>query len=707
MSMGSQKGEGAALIKNMWSDSEAQGLSDIDQLVYQSRLLGSDPRLVLWGGGNTSLKVVERDYRGREVPVLRVKGSGSDLKAVVVTDFPGVRMDDVLPLMEREDMSDEEMVAYLGHTLMDPTSPRPSIETLLHAFVPARSVVHSHADAILALTNNTEAELILSEVYGDELAIVPYRRPGFLLSKQVGIAVRERPAVKGVILLNHGLITWADDPYEAYRLHIEMVERAAHYAAAKNSQGSTGDKPESDESGIEQNADLAAQLAPALRGLLGRDKRVVMHFDASLGVLRFVSGSIVPLDRLPEVLEQGAATPDHILNTKRTPLWIDAGPSPQGAELVEAAEAAHKGWVENYSSYYASHNTGESMLPAVPRVVLVRGVGMFSVGKDSRAATVSGDIYRHTVEIMEAAERVGHYRSLPLHDGFAAEYWPLELYKLTLAPPEKELSRRVVLITGAAGAIGAAIARRFAAEGAHVVCADLDLEKARIVAAQCTQANPANQALAVRMDVTSEESVEEAFRLTALQYGGVDIVVSNAGIAYSAAVDDISLADWQRSFAVNATGHFLVARKALQVLKAQGKLGGTGGSLVFIATKNVTAPGKEFGAYSASKAAEAQLARVIALEGGQYGIRSNIVNPDAVFEGSGLWSAEVRGQRARAQGIDPEEIEEHYRKRNLLQTRISGEDVAQAALYFAGDRSLATTGSMLPVDGGLREAFPR
>lgn len=714
--METETGNGTAIIRDRWSDSEAHGLSELEQLVYQSRLLGSDSGLVLWGGGNTSLKVRERDYRGREVPVLRVKGSGSDLKAVVPRDFPGVRMDDVIPLMDQADMSDEEMVAYLGHTLMDPASPRPSIETLLHAFVPARSVVHSHADAILAITNNTEAERILAEVYGDDLAIIPYRRPGFLLSKQVGLAVRARPEVKGVILLNHGLITWHDDPREAYRLHIEMVERAAQYAAPKTSLHDEGKWSEANtgytnadyaNSAMEQKAQLAAQLAPVLRGLLGRDKRVIMRFDASPDVVRFVSGGIVPLARLPEVLEQGAATPDHILNTKRTPLWIDAGPEPNSEALEQAARTAYNAWAQNYTHYYEMHNTGESMLPAVPRVVLVRGVGMFSAGKDSRAATVSADIYRHTTAIIEAAERVGRYRSLALHEAFAAEYWPLELYKLTLAPSEKELGRRVAIITGGAGAIGADIAKRFAEEGAHVVCADLDLGKAEALAAECTRAHPANQAIAVRMDVTSEKSVEEAFRLITLAFGGIDILVSNAGIAHSASIDELSLADWQRSFAVNATGHFLVARKALKILKAQGKMQGTGGSLVFIATKNVTAPGKEFGAYSASKAAEAQLARVIALEGGPYGIRSNIVNPDAIFEGSGLWSTEVREQRAKAQGIDPLEIEEYYRKRNLLQMRITGEDVAQAALYYAGDRSLATTGSMLPVDGGLREAFPR
>ncbi|HYP39078.1 MAG TPA: bifunctional rhamnulose-1-phosphate aldolase/short-chain dehydrogenase [Chloroflexia bacterium] len=700
------------MIENKWSEADAAGLSGLDMLVYQSRLVGSDPRLVVWGGGNTSLKVHEADFRGRPTYVLRVKGSGSDLKAVTRRDFPGVRMDDVLPLLERDDMSDEEMVEYLAHTLMEPASPRPSIETLLHAFVPARSVVHTHANAILALTNNTRAEEVLAEVFGNELAIIPYRRPGFLLSKEVGQAVRANPSIKGVILLNHGLITWHDDPKEAYRLHIEMVDRAARYARDQGSgvrgQGLDGSKHSP--ASITQHPSLdiqrrtvAARLAPVLRGMFGREQRVVLRFDDSEDVLRFVSGEIVPLERMPEVVEAGAATPDHILNTKRTPLWIQPANPSDAQSAISAAQMAYEHWVESYTGYYEAHKSGEAMLPAVPRVALVAGTGMFSIGKDSKAATISSDIYHHTIAIIEAAESVGRYRSLPLRDAFDAEYWPLELYKLTLAPPEKELSRRVAIITGAAGAIGAGIARRFAAEGAHVVCADLDPDKVTALAGELNKANPNNRAMPVYMDVTSEASVREAYREAVLQYGGVDLLVSNAGIAHSCPVDELTLEDWERSFAVNATGHFLVAREALRVMKAQG----TGGSLVFIATKNVTAPGKNFSAYSASKAAEAQLARVLALEGGPFGIRSNIVNPDAVFAGSGLWSPEVREQRARAQGIAPGEIEEFYRNRNILRAEVTAEDVAAAVLFYASDRSAKTTGSMLPVDGGLREAFPR
>ncbi|MEO5951686.1 MAG: SDR family oxidoreductase, partial [Chloroflexia bacterium] len=482
----------------------------------------------------------------------------------------------------------------------------------------------------------------------------------------------------------------------AYNLHIEMVDRAARFAMqdAKPTASSANTALT-----LEQRKATAAQIAPILRGVLGAHGRVIARFDDSDDVVRFVSGRSVSPDRMPEVLAQGAATPDHILNTKRRVLRIPNDDQP----LPDRIRSAYNAWLQDYTAYYQMHTTGEAMLPPIPRIVLVEGVGMFAVGKDSKAATVAQDIYRHTISIVSAAERIGTYRSLTDKDAFEAEYWPLELYKLTLAPPEKELGRRVALITGAAGAIGAGIARLYAREGAHVVCADLDLEKAQALAADLTKANPSNRALAVRMDVTNEESVREGFVQAVLEYGGIDVLVSNAGVAKGSPIDELTLNEWERNFAVNARGHFLVVREALKIMKTQR----TGGSMVFIATKNVLAPGKDFSAYSASKAAEAQLARVLALEGAPFGIRSNIVNPDAVFEGSGLWSPELKAERARAQNIDPSQLEEHYRKRNLLQLEVTADDVAQAALFFASDRTAKTTGAMLPVDGGLREAFPR
>lgn len=690
-------------LPDRWSASETAELAGLDLLVYQSRLIGSEPQLVLWGGGNTSLKLEERDYRGRACQVLRVKGSGSDLKAVVPRDFPAVRMDDVLALFGREEMSDEEMVEYLQFALLDPRAPRPSIETLLHAFVPARSVVHSHADAILALTNNERSMEILGEVFGDELALIPYLRPGFQLSKLVGQAVRARANLKGVILLNHGLITWHDDPREAYRLHIAMVNQAAQYGQHAAPLSSVGTREVFSVPGPARRQEMAARIAPLLRGLVSQEQPLISRFLDAEDILRFVSGAALGMERTRAVLRAGAATPDHILNVKRTLLWIEPANLDDPQSVEQGVRAALDRYSQEYLAYFQTYQHGEAMLAPVPRVALIAGLGMFALGKDSRAAGISADITHHTIAIMERAEHLGAYRSLSLGEAYRAEYWPLELYKLQLAPPAKRLSGRVALITGAAGAIGAAIARSFAAEGAHVVCADIDLAGAERLAEELTRTWSHNRALAVDLDVTREDSVGAAYQRILREYGGLDVLVSNAGIAYNSPLDTLSLENWQRSMSVNATGHFLVAREALRVMKVQGM----GGSLIFIATKNVPAPGKDFGAYSSSKAAQAQLARVLALEGGPFGIRSNIINPDAIFGGSGLWSPQVREERARSYGIDPSQLEAFYRQRNLLHTDVRAEDVAEAALFFASASSSRTTGSMFPVDGGLREAFPR
>ncbi len=374
------------------------------------------------------------------------------------------------------------------------------------------------------------------------------------------------------------------------------------------------------------------------------------------------------------------------------------------AALAQAIEQSVARYAEDYTRYFEAHRfAGAELLDPLPRVVLVPGLGMFTAGKDRRTAAIASDVYRHTIDVMGNALAFGAYVSLTPRDAFDVEYWPLELYKLTLAPPERELARRIALVTGGAGGLGKAIARRLAAEGAHVVVTDLDEGGARKVAEEIVATVGGGRALGLRMDVTSEASVREAFEETVLAYGGLDVLVSNAGIAHSTPVAQLALADWERSFAVNSTGHFLVAREAMRILMAQG----LGGALVFVATKNVMSPGKDFAAYSAAKAAEAQLAKVLALEGAPHGIRSNIVNPDAIFQDSGLWSPEIRRERAAAQGIAVEQLEEFYRKRNLLGARILPDDVAEAVLFLASDRSAKTTGCTLTVDGGVKDAFPR
>jgi rhamnulose-1-phosphate aldolase/alcohol dehydrogenase len=696
-------------MKNIWRDEEVRGLLGVDLLVYRSRLIGRDPDLVVWGGGNTSIKQTEADFRGRSVRVMRIKGTGSDLKSIERKDFPGIRLDDLKPLQERRSMPDEEVVAYLAHCLMEPGSPRPSVEALLHGFVPHEHVDHTHADAVLALTNTTDGKRHVGDCFGRDAIWIPYRRPGFILSREVGEAVRSHPEARCAILEMHGLITWGATGKESYDATIEMITRAEEYtqqrARARRAFGPVVHKPLAPPA----RRRLAAAVAPYLRGHLSRVEdagaRVVLRFDDGEDVLDFVGS-----EAGPRICLVGPATPDHLLYTRPRPLFLHRE-LPTRLDCEEGIDALKRGlaagleeYVASYDRYFEENSDGRTdRLEHRPRVVLIPGVGMFTAWKDARHTLIVSDIYRHSIRVMRDAQALGTYRSLGVKETFESEYWPSELYKLSLEPPERELERRAALVTGAASGIGRAIARHLAGAGCHVVAMDIDLEGVRSLADEITKRHGVDRARAVRMDVSDEESVVAAFQEAVLAYGGIDVVVSNAGIAHSSPIEAMALKDWQRSFDVNATGHFLVGRAAIRVLRDQG----LGGSLIFIASKNVLAPGKDFGAYSAAKAAECQLARILALEAGEHGVRVNIVNPDAVFQESGLWSSKVREERARAHGIGVDELEDFYRRRNLLQTRVLPEDVAEAVLWLASDRSAKTTGCIITTDGGVREAFPR
>lgn len=662
-------------MQNRWSDTPAsKSMDEIDQLVHQSRLVGMEEDLVLWGGGNNSLKSRAVDFLGNTIDVMYIKSSGSDMKSIVPEQFPAVRLDAIAPLRKRgEDMTDQEMVDYLAKCLIDPASARPSIETLLHAFLPARAVLHTHADAILALTNTRGREETVRAILGDSVIVVPYRRPGFRLSRDVADAFDRQPDAIGLVLMNHGLITWGDSAEEAYARHIELVHRCE-----KSGGQAILTVPLSRE-----HSHSPSHTALHIRG------NRILEFDDSPEVLAFLARE--DAERITQI---GAATPDHLLYTKRLPLFLREG---------DDVEAAMRGYAERYEAHYRAHPSEFAMLDPSPRIVLMPGVGMWTAGKDARAARIVRDIYRHTMRIIAAAETNGGYESLNDEDAFHAEYWPLELYKLTLLPKEKELAAKIVIVTGAASGIGRAVAERFAEEGAHVVVTDIDVALAGEVAESIVAKHGLRRAIAIRLDVSDEQDVERAFDETVRAYGGLDIVISNAGISSFGSLDTLPVAEWDRSFGVNARGHFLVARAAMRILKEQGR----GGSIVFNASKNVTAPGKDFGAYSVSKAAEAQLCRIVALEGGEHGIRANMLNPDAIFGGSRFWSDEMRSMRAHAYGIDDAKLPDFYRNRTLLKVEVTADDVAEAALFLAGPRSAKTTGAMLPVDGGVKEAFPR
>ncbi len=685
--------------QNLWDAKEAEGLSELEALAYRSNLLGRDRAVANYGGGNTSTKAKERDHAGREGDVLWVKGSGSDLATISAGQFTGLKLDEVLVLEEREEMTDEEMVAYLAACQLGPDMPRGSIETLLHAFVPYAQVDHTHPDAINMICCSKGGEELAGECFGEEAVWIPYIRPGFTLSKQVGEAVRNNPNAKYVLLAKHGLVTWGETHEVSYGRTIEAINRAAEFVAGRAGEpfgGRTVEPPAS-----ERREELLAGVLPALRGALssGSDEsshKILRADHTSEDVLTFVCG------RDSEELSQvGAACPDHLVRTKIRPLWVDFDPESEGAaELRERLLEGVARYREDYEAYFSRHDEAdEEMFDPNPRVVFVKGLGLIASAQNAKEANLSRDFAYRAINVMRGAHALGGYVSLTEEESYRVEYWPLELYKLTLAPPPDELAGRVAFVTGGAGGIGGAVARSLASKGACVVVCDLDEEGAKEVADDL-----AEPGIPARADVTDEDEVSGAYRHAVLEYGGVDVVVSNAGLASSAPIEETSVEMWDKNHAVLARGYFLVAREAFSIMKEQG----VGGSIVFVASKNAMAAGKNASAYSSAKAAELHLARCLAEEGGPERIRVNTVNPDAVLQGSRIWGSEWREERAAAYGIEPDELEDYYRKRNVLKLNVLPENIAEAVLHFASEaRSSRSTGNVLNVDGGVKDAYPR
>ncbi len=684
---------------NRWNDAETHGLSALELLAYRSRLLASDRSIVNIYGGNTSVKTVEMDHMGRPTRVLWVKGSGSDLATCTPKDFAGLKLEEVLPLLSRDSMSDEEMVAYLSRCQFEPNRPRQSIETLLHAFTPHPHVDHTHPDAIIALACAERGEAAAREVFGEAMVWAPYIRPGFALSKQIALALQANPRATCVVMGKHGLITWGADAKSAYDSAIEHIQRAEDALREAQRRMFTGVSVASPQLSAKARRCFAAQVMPALRGMATAGGRGIVTFDDSADVLAFLERADA------ETLSQvGAACPDHLVHTKRVPLFVRW--NQQDVEsLLHGLREGMRSYREQYTAYFQRYHTDPNvrMADPVPRVILVPGLGMFNTGRDYMQADVSRQLYHRAIAVMTQCTWIDRFTSLTEEEAFHVEYWPLELYKLTLRPPERELAGRVAFITGGASGIGRAIAHRLAQEGAHVVIADINEIGAQHVAEAISQANGQGRATFIRCDVTREEDVRHAFEHAALTYGGVDIIVNNAGIATSAPIEQTSLADWQRNMDILATGYFLVAREAFRMLKQQGN----GGSLIFIVSKNAVVAGKNAAAYSAAKAAELHLARCLAEEGGASGIRVNSILPDAVLQGSTIWNSEWREARAMAYGIKPEELDAYYANRTTLKVNIFPEDVAEAALFFASARSAKITGAFLTVDGGVAGAYAR
>lgn len=627
--------------------------SPVDELVSVSRQLAADPSVVLFGGGNSSLKGRATDFRGRELEVMWVKASGADMKDAGPEFYPAVDLAAVRAASSRSSMSAEEMVDWVTRCLLDPGSRRPSIETMLHAFLPDAAVLHSHADAILAIADSAAFESLVESVFGGRAFAVPYTIPGFELAVSVAALRASHPEAEGCVLRHHGLVSWGPDLSTAYSRHLALLELA------------DGAPPESISLSLPEvvREPFSRDFVLSLRGLLGGG---VLLFDGSARAFAASSDG-------RDLAARGAATPDHMLQTKRVALWSPA------AEIASSVAA----YARDYEAYARRQGGDAWMKDARPRVVLVPEYGLFAHGPDLRSAGATLEIYRHTIRVMEAASALGGYVSLDERDAYAMEYFGPELDKLrsTASPPE--LSGRIALVTGAARGIGAAIAEKLSALGALVVRSDVSASSD------------------LELDVTSEASVLAGFSSVVQRYGGLDIVVSNAGALFTGPVESLTLADWERSFAVNSTGHFLVCREALRCFRAQG----LGGAIVINATKNVLAPGAEMAGYSASKAAAAQLARVLAIEGGPLGVRVNVVHPDQVF--TDLWSPAVRESRARAHGVPVAELEAFYASRSLLKVPVRPSDVAEAVAFFCSPRSSRSTGNVLLVDAGSPAAFPR
>jgi rhamnulose-1-phosphate aldolase/alcohol dehydrogenase len=685
-------------VEDLWPAPHTSDGDLLAELVLASHLLGANRAVSNFGGGNTSAKGTTIDHAGRKVEVMWVKGSGSDLATMGPEHFTGLRMEEMLPLIGRSEMSDEEMVAYLSRCQIDPAMPRASIETLLHAFVPAPHVHHTHPDGINVLAGTADGERLLRECFGEAAAWIPYIRPGFTLSKQVGEAARANPDLELIVLAKHGLVVWGGSAEDAYRKTISVINQAVAFVNERTAGAPRfgGAHPAAQTVSDDARSALLHELLPAVRGAVSSERRKLLTVDTSPRSVEFVSS--VEAEHLVTI---GAPCPDHLVHTKRLPLWIPYDPDTDDTDALRARIAARaEAFRADYREYVSTYGD-DTTVPADPdpRIVLIQHAGLISTGTTTKTSTISRDLYHRAIEVMAGAQALGEFVSLDAAESFAIEYWPLELYKLAQAPAPGELQGQVALVTGGAGGIGHAIGDLLAAAGACVVAFDLDE-----TGAQEAVAGYGDNGLAISGDVTSEEAVARAFAAAIDRYGGVDIVVSNAGVASSAALEDTSLAEWNRNHNILVTGYFLVCREAFKFLKQQGR----GGAIVLIASKNALVAGKNAAAYSSAKAAELHLARCLAEEGGASGIRVNTVNPDAVLQGSRIWGSSWREERAAAYGIASEELEEHYRQRTTLGVNIFPEDIAQAVLHFASTaRSGKSTGNLLNVDGGVPAAYPR
>lgn len=681
--------------ENRWNPQHASALDESGLLLYRSSLLGADLSLTNFGGGNTSAKLLAADpLTGQSTPVLWVKGSGGDLGSMKLDGFATLYMDRLLRLERhyRGPDGDDEIAALLPHCTFGLNTRAASIDTTLHAYLPFAHIDHIHPDAVIAIAASVDGAELTQRIYGARIGWLPWRRPGFQLALDLRAAIAAQPDLEGIVLAGHGLFTWGDSSLSCYENSLTTVAQAVVFLNdAQRGRRIFGAPAHADKPASERKT-CAADLLPRLRALVSEGQPKIAHFRDDPLVLEFVGA-----ERARALAAIGTSCPDHFLRTKIKPLIVD--PAADDAALAAAIEI----YRADYTAYYERCCQPDSppLRDPNPIVVLLPGVGMATFAKDAATARIAAEFYVNAINVMRGAESVSRYQGLDEREAFGIEYWALEEAKLRRMPPPKHLTGRIAYVTGAAGGIGSATCRSLLQQGAAVFLVDRDATALQATATALSSQFGADNVRTAVVDVTDEAAVIASFTQCAADFGGVDILVANAGIASAAAIEDTTLELWRKNYGVLVEGYFLVAREAFKSMKRRG------GSIVFIASKNALAASPQTAAYGSAKAAELQLMRVLALEGGPHGIRVNAINPDAVLKGSGIWNGEWQSARAAAYNIDTSELQAHYRSRSLLKRDVLPEDVAAAVVFFATDESAKSTGNILNVDAGHAGAFPR
>lgn len=686
----------SATVPSLWDHARAAGMDEPGLLLYRSNLLGADLRITNFGGGNTSAKVLMKDpLTGADTTVLWVKGSGGDIGSMKLDGFATLYMDKLESLkgLYKSLDQEDEMVHNLNHCTFNLNPRAASIDTCLHGYVPYAHVDHVHSDAVIAIAASKDSEKLTKEVFGSEMGYLPWQRPGIDLGIKLGQMAKDHPEYVGVVLGSHGLFTWANDAKDCYDTTLRIINKAAVWLDRNRKTPSFGGE-------IVQSLDeearkaAAIRLMPEIRGRISKHEMKAGHFTDAPEVLEFVNSK-----ELAALAPLGTSCPDHFLRTKIRPLIV-----PHDADAATLDQLI-EGYRKDYAAYYEAckHANSPAMRDPNAVIYLVPQVGMIAFAKDKATARIASEFYINAINVMRGANGVSAYQGLPAQEAFNIEYWLLEEAKLQRMPKPKSLAGRVAFVTGGAGGIGSAIASKLLSEGANVVLADIDRASLDEVTAGFGKTYGKDNVRGVLMDVTSEDAVANAMNHAVLAYGGVDIIVNNAGITLAAAVEDTSLELWNKNMAILGTGYFLVGREGYRLMLRQ-KLGG---SMIFIGSKNGVAASPGASAYCAVKAAEIHLARCMALEGAPHGIRVNVVNPDAVLRGSKIWQGPWRQQRASALKITEDQLEEHYRKRSLLQRSVYPEDIAEGVYFFASDLSNKSTGNFLNIDAGNATSFTR